>query len=223
MTYVSWAVLYEGSTDQAYFDLLLPRLMEDVVLARSVRPVTIPEIPATRLRRGPVEEVASEACAAAASFHLVFIHADAGGRNLRTGLDQRSGAYCDAMNRLCNWPLQRCIRLSPSHETEAWILADPAAVADALGYRGLTSTIGLPSGAVEAERLSDPKEVLRQAIAQVRGRRRPLDIPQIFPSIAQRQDLDMLRKARSFSAFEADIVAALQDLGHIALARPDRR
>jgi len=215
MTYLSWAVLYEGDTDAAYFDLLIPRLMDEIVMVRGSRHSTIPTAPALRLRRGPVDEVAKEACRARDAFYLVFVHADTGGRNLEAGLALRAGTYCEAMHKLCEWPPVRCITISPRHETEAWILADPQAVTSALGYSGSPDSIGLPISAVQAERLDDPKVVLARAVAQVRGRRRHFDVKQIFPAIAQRQSLDTLREARSFIAFEARLLVALNDLGCI--------
>lgn len=215
MTYVSWAALYEGATDQAYFELLIPRVMEDMIMLRGTRHSTIPPAPAVRLRRGTVDRVAQEACTARDAFHLVFFHADTGGRALEADMAERSARYCEAMHAVCNWPLVRCVTISPRHETEAWILADPQAVTAALGYLGSPDSIGLPGDANQAERLSDPKAVLAEAMVQVRGRSRRLDVKQIFPAIAQRQSLAKLRQARSFAAFEASLLAALADLGCI--------
>ena len=215
MTYVSWAAFYEGATDHAYFDLLIPRVMEDIIMLRGSRHSTIPPAPAVRLQRGPIEKVAHEACTARDAFHLVFIHADTGGRALEADLEERSVRYCEAMHALCSWPSVRCITISPRHETEAWILADPEAVTAALGYCGSPASIGLPGNANQAERLGDPKEILASAVSQVRGRRRPFDAKQIFAAIAQRQALANLRQAKSFAAFEASLLAALADLGCI--------
>lgn len=215
MTYVSWAALYEGATDEAYFELLIPRVMEDIVSQRGTRNSTIPLVPAIRLARADIETVAREACDAKEAFHLIFIHADTGGRNLEIGLQGRSGRYCEAMHALCGLSPARCITIAPRHETEAWILADAQAVTAALGYRGAPQSIGLPRNATEAERLGDPKGVLAEAVSRVRGRRRPFDVKQIFPAIAQRQSLTNLREARSFLTFEADLLAALADLGCI--------
>ena len=187
MTYLSWAVLYEGDTDAAYLDLLIPRLMDEIVMVRGIRHSNIPAAPALRLRRGTVDKVAQEACRASAAFYLVFVHADTGGRNLEAGMEPRAGAYCEAMRELCDWPPVRCITISPRHETEAWILADSLAVTSALGYTGSPDSIGLPTNAAQAERLDDPKAVLSRAVSQVRGRRRRFDVKQIFPAIAQRQ------------------------------------
>jgi hypothetical protein len=119
------------------------------------------------------------------------------------------------MRDLCNRPPVRYITIAPCHETEAWVLADPQAVTAALGYGGSPDSIGLPGDPNQAERLVDPKAVLAEAVYQVRERRRPFDANQIFPAIAQRQSLRILRNARSFTAFEIDLVAALTDLGCI--------
>ena len=119
------------------------------------------------------------------------------------------------MHEKCDWPPVRCITISPRHETEAWILADSQAVTSALGYNGSPDSIGLPTSAAEAERLADPKAVLSGAVAQVRGRRRHIDVKQMFAAIAQRQSFAALRQTRSFAAFEASLLAALTDLGSI--------
>jgi hypothetical protein len=103
MTYVSWAALYEGTSDQAYFEMLIPCVMEELIMFRGTRHSTIPPAPAIRLRRGTVDEVAREACATQNAFHLVFIHADTGGRAREADLEERSMRYCEAMRDLCNW------------------------------------------------------------------------------------------------------------------------
>lgn len=215
MTYVSWAAYYEGESDRAYFDLLIPKVVEELIITRGTRNSTIPPIPSVRVPRGSVDEVAREACKSREAFHLIFFHADTGGRGLEASLSQRSAQYCEAMQTTCEWPLSRCITISPRHEVEAWVLADPMAVTGALGYSGSHLLLGLPNNAKEAERLVDPKSVLAKAIGQVRGRRKPYDARQIFPAIAQRQNFANLRQAQSFAVFEASVASALADLGCI--------
>lgn len=212
MTYVSWAALYEGQSDAAYFGVLVPRVMDELILARGTRNSTVPTVPSILLARGDVMTVAQEACEAHEAFHLVFIHSDAGGRALEEGLAERSTAYCEAMHAVCAWPSTRCITITPRHETEAWVLCDPDAVTDALGFRGNAADIGLPRNAAEAERLRDPKETLNTVIRNVRGRRRGENPTILYPAIAQRQDLGKLRASVSFAAFETKLIAALTDL-----------
>ena len=213
MSYVCWATLYEGTTDAAYFDILIPRMMEEIILAGGTRHATIPPAPAIRFHRSTTERVAREACAARDAFHLLFIHADTGGRAMRAGLGERSDAYCAAMQALCEWPPARCITILPEHETEAWILADPEAVLAALGFNGSPAAIGLPANARDAERLVDPKAALEAAANAARGRRRRAHAAQLGPAIAARQSLVHLRQAKSFAAFEGRLCAALADIG----------
>lgn len=218
MRYVSWAVFYEGSSDALYFDILLPRVIRELIASEGAFPVEIPDTPAVRLGRDgrDVEAVAAEACKARDAFDIVFIHADTGGRHVERGLAGRSVAYCEAMRKRCDWPEERCVVVSPRHETEAWLLADGGAVASALGYKGPQASIGLPKDAWTAERLSDPKQVLIDAVIAVAGRRRSQHIEILFPAVAQRQDLTCLRQSPSFVAFENRLRACLKTLGHLA-------
>ncbi len=201
MIYLSWAAMHEGATDKAYFDIIIPMLMEDLVRTRGVRNVTVPLASAIDLGRSgrAVLEVAQQLCEERAAFHIAFIHADTGGRALEANIEHRSEAYRQAAFALCGFPLERCVIIAPRHETEAWMLADREAVGAALGYNGDLGALGLPADAREAERLVDPKATLDRAIRDVRGRRSPPNVHQIIPAIAQRQRLDRLRVSLSFS------------------------
>lgn len=218
MIYVGWAVFYEANSDALYLDVLLPRVIRDLVAREGTQLADIPDLPAVRLgiRSRSVKAVAAEACAAREAYHVVFIHADTGGRGVEQGLADRADAYCLAMAELCSWPSQHCITITPRHETEAWLLADGAAVTEALGYSGNPSEIGLPPDAQSAERLSDPKRVLSEAVERVAGRRRVQRIENLFPAIAQRQQLDLLRKSASFLEFEERLRQCLRALRCVA-------
>ena len=63
--------------------------MEEIVLSSGIRSSTNPTNPAVVLSQGSIVEVAKEACEASKAFHLCFIHADIGGRNLGAGLESR--------------------------------------------------------------------------------------------------------------------------------------
>ncbi len=213
MIYLAWAAMYEGDTDAAYFDVLIPRVMEELVRTEGRTNVDIPTNPEVRLRRDSVEAVAELACKARDAFYLLFIHGDSGGRSVSASLDNRTQAVCAAMQARCDWPPARCVTIAPDHETEAWLLADPDAVRGFLGYTGRAADIGLPVTAKEAENLTDPKATLAHAVQTMRGKRRPYDPKQIFPAIAQRHTIANLRRAPSFAIFENRLRAALVDLG----------
>lgn len=218
MTYISWAAFHEGGTDIQYLDILIPRLIEEIILKDGIRHSEIPTTPSITLGKNGrnISSVAAEICSSQEAFEIVFIHADTGGRSISESIGERSCSYCDAASTLCDWPRSRCVTVTPRHETEAWILADPQAVSDALGYYGKPSDIGLPSGAAEAERLQDPKAVLRNAMLNLSGaRRRTPRAEQLFPAIAQRQSFGRLRESKSFKEFEEQLRFCLADLGCI--------
>lgn len=220
MIYLAWAGFYEGSSDRSYYDVLLPRIMEEITLAEAIQQVTIATTPVVQLGRNgrDVDDVAREICDNKAQIHLCFVHADTGGRGLAKRLTERSSAYCQAVRKLCGWDPVRCVVLAPRHETEAWVLADPKAVIAALDYTGTPDSINLPANGAAAEALPDPKMVLDAATTEVLGRRRRHSGSQLFTAIAQPQTLSALRQCVSFRTFESKLRLALASLGCIATA-----
>lgn len=212
--YLAYALFCEGSSDFDYLEVLIPRLVDELVRVGGVRPVDAPSTPAFRLGQSgrSVDSVAEEACEKKDAVLLVFIHADTGGSGQAATLESRSDAYCRKMREVCGLPPSRCVLIRPRHETEAWALADPTAVLNALGFTGPPERLGLPATAREAERMADPKGQLRAALRQLRGRRRR-DEAALLPAIAQRQSVEALRGARSFVDFERRLTTALEDLG----------
>ena len=211
--YLAYALFCEGGSDYSYFEVLLPRVIESTVLRSGRVPVDVPERPSVRLgKRGrSVDAVADEACDGREAFHIVFIHADTGGRGQRATVDPRSAAYCEKMREQCDLPSERCVVVRPVSMTESWALAEPRAVRDTLGYRG-ASDLGLPADARQAEAHPDPKACLDAAARSVRGSRMSRGVT-LLPAIARRQSIDALRGSRSFQEFESGLGAALRDLG----------
>lgn len=217
MKYLSWAAFYEGNTDALYLDVLLPRVIRDLIASHGTDIVEMPDNPVVRLGctdRG-VGAVAREACSYRDAFDLLFVHADTGGRGLERNLGCRSTAYCSAIRNECEWQDLQCVTVTPRHETEAWLLADVQAIAETFGYEGDPAAVGLPMTAREAERLNDPKSTLEQAATQIIGHKRNSSIVHTFPSIGQRQRLPTLRTAQSFVQFEQRLLESLRALRFI--------
>lgn len=218
--YLSWAPYYEGDTDAAYFDILVPRVLDSILLLNGTRPITVPDTPALRLGRydRSICVVAAEICAGKSSFHLVFIHADTGGRALEANTSNRQEAFALKAFELCQWPPERIVKITPRHETEAWALADPAAVCSALGFQGNPNELNLPENAREAERLTDPKLCLDLAARAVSRRRYRAGASSLLTAIAQEQRLDFLRQSRSFQEFELELCNALRCIGCLPIS-----
>ena len=215
--YLAYALFCEGPSDFAYFEVLIPRLIDAIVSDLGILPVDRPDTPTLRLGQPDrtVESVAMEACRAKDAIHLAFIHADTGGRSQEGVVDARSTAYCRKMHEICDFPQPRCVLLRPRHETDAWVLADPTAVLEALGYRGSAADLGLPDNPGEAERYQNPKSCLDSALRRVTNNPRR-QARTLLPAIAQRQSIAELRRSASFSDFESRLETALQDLGILA-------
>lgn len=214
--YLSYALFCEGDSDFDYFAVLIPRVVDDLIRARGRYPVDVPNEPAIRLGRTDrtVDAVAAEACNKREAFFLTLVHADTGGAHQAQTLANRSVAYCERMQDVCGLAPARCVLICPRHETEAWALADSEAVLDALGYAGSFTDLGLPANARRAERLPDPKDTLRAAVAKARPRvRRRRQQDAVLPRIAQRQSIQALRGGPSFRMFEESLAASLHDLG----------
>ena len=94
--YLAYALFCEGSSDFAYFEVLIPRVIAALVAETGIRPVDAPTEPTVRLGQADrsVPAVAAEACRHREAFHIVFIHADVGGHGQATRLNSRSTAYC---------------------------------------------------------------------------------------------------------------------------------
>ena len=212
--YLAYALFCEGTSDFSYFEVLVPRVIESTILKIGRTPVDIPERPSVRLGRRDrsVDAVAAEACDGREAFHLVFVHADTGGRGQLARLEDRSAAYCVRMHERCQLRRERCVLLQPASMTESWALSDPRAVLDTLGYRGSAAELELPAGAAQAEAHPNPKACLDSALRAIRGSRRSRG-DTLLPAIAQRQSIDALRQSNSFQAFEIGLRTALRDLG----------
>lgn len=212
--FLPWAAYYEGNTDASYYDVLIPRIIDDILISDGLRPVVVPETPAARFGSAgrEVKQVAEQICADREAFHLLFVHADTGGRALEQNIGHRREAYAVAAYEECGWPLERTVNLSPRHETEAWALADADAVCRALGYSGDQRHLTLPRSPAAAERLPDAKAALHKVAEEVTGRSTRARNG-LLTSIAQEQSLDTLRAMPSFQTFEADLRRALATLG----------
>ncbi len=217
MTYLAWATFYEGNSDREYFDVLLPRVMEDFLLRQGIGVHTVPTMAAIDLgvHGREIAKVAKEACDGRDAFHILFVHADTGGRAQEEAMAARSAAYREAAFEECELPRNRTVVIAPRREMEAWAISERQAVAEALGFRGDLEILGLPPTPQAAEAEPDPKAVLLGAVEAARGHRRSARRRPPLSAIAQRQDLARLRLSTSFSAFENGLREALVSLGCI--------
>jgi hypothetical protein len=150
-----------------------------------------------------------------AGFHILLVHHD-GDSNYADVLAKKIDPLVAAVARTL--PGRPCVPVVPVRMTEAWVLADQAAVRFALGASPSTRMIDLPASPRVAERVAKPKLTLSQAIERVASAtrsRRKKSVAELLPVIAQRASLDRLREAPSFARFERDVAEALSRLGYV--------
>lgn len=213
--YISWARVYEGASDAAYFDTLIRRVLFDVISSNATRNIDIADESIFRFGQESreISVVAREICAASDSFDLVFIHADAGTSGQEAFAFARAEAYAAAACHLCGFSMDRYVCLVPRREMESWALADAQAVCRSIGFSGEPRVLGIPTHPADAERLGDPKAVLQQAVSRFKRRIRSGDVTRLLSSIAQMQSLECLRECDSFRQFEICLTDRLSRLG----------
>jgi hypothetical protein len=89
--YLSWSAFYEGASDAQYFNIIIPRLLDEIIRVCGKRPCDVGEYPALEFGIGnrSFDDVAVEICERKNEFHIIFVHADLGGRGLAANIAQR--------------------------------------------------------------------------------------------------------------------------------------
>lgn len=141
--YLSWSAFYEGATDAQYFNVLIPRVLDDIIRGCGKRPCDVAEFPAVEFGIGErsFESVAKQICARKNEFHIIFVHADLGGRGQAVNVAQRREKLIQKAKEMCGFDPRVAVMLSPEKELEAWALSDVAAVKAALGVNAVPGNL----------------------------------------------------------------------------------
>lgn len=212
--YLSWSAFYEGTTDAQYFNALIPRVLNDIIRECGKRPCDVGEFPAVEFGIGnrSFNEVAEQICARKREFHIIFVHADLGGREQAATIAQRREQLIQKAQEIFGFDPGLAVMLSPEKELEAWALCDLAAIKASLGVNAIPADL-MPATPAAAERLLNPKANLDGIVKSVV--RRKSAARQILVRIAQEQRIDELRRASSFNAFETSLRQVLGQCGFI--------
>ncbi|WP_208293922.1 hypothetical protein [Ilumatobacter fluminis] len=143
---------------------------------------------------------------------IVFVHRDAEGEPPESRVDEiESGRIAAGVN--C--PV---VPVVPLRMTEAWLLLDEAAIRRAAGKPNGRRPLNLPTAA-EAERIADPKAVLRDVLVDASensGRRRAAvvrDFGRLRALLIERLDVDgPVSTLSSWQRLLADTDAAVAQL-----------
>ena len=200
----------EGPTDWPFLEPLCRRLLADVLVDAN-EPVEVQTrfLEVGHSRRRDNQSLIDDAADLSGVAQVLFLHADGKGDPVRA-YRERIAPIAAAVDQAGDC---RLVGVVPVHETEAWMLADPTALADALG---VTTALDVPRSPGEIEALAKPKERLREVCARSAGgrrRRRRREAPREL--LGQLVALQALRRLAAFQAFEEGLRQALRELGYL--------
>jgi hypothetical protein len=217
MRLLSSALYCEGPSDALFLRPLLLRLCE-ATAADAHEPVEVPDVvdlgdKAEHRLRPRDERIALAAKAAEGAWIVLFIHADADARDPRTAIAERVQPAIDRLAAELGTNRQ-AVAVVPIRMTEAWLLADLDAFGSVLGTTLDVDELGL-SGVVAhgVERVTDPKALVRHAIAAAKPRARAAQVASYRARLGEAVSLERLRRLVAFRTLEQDFRAALATLG----------
>ncbi|HEX8696340.1 MAG TPA: hypothetical protein VF746_28235 [Longimicrobium sp.] len=221
MSFLGLALFAEGSTDYRFLGSLLPRVVEEVYLAKGERPLEIGDVvPLTspEEHRDSTREVkiAEAARVEAGSFHILFVHADGGTRPTRVRGEQVTPGLARALAEL--GPGYAGVAVIPVREMEAWAVADGNALRAAFRTTLSDAELGVPERPRDCESLRDPKAVLNSAFGNtLRGSRSRIASTAAgsLQLIAETIDLARLADLPAFQSLRGEIEQALRHLKYI--------
>jgi len=112
------------------------------------------------------------------------------------------------------------IPIIPVQMTEAWMLADHAALCEVIGTHLTAEQMSLAAHPHQVESDPDPKRTLstaiQKAMAQRPRRRRRIDVRSVYEPLARQIDLMKLGNVPAYGQFVFDLTQALIAL-HLAI------
>lgn len=219
MRFLGLALFAEGPTDHLFLSALLTRVVRHMCAHEATEPVDLGEMrhhhSPGRSSEAPREERIFEAARAdLGAWDILFIHTD-GSSDWQTASAARVAPAVRRLERELSSYQGRAVSVVPVRETEAWMLVDGDALREVFGTRVPDERLGIPPHPADAEKLLDPKEVLKTAFQSTAPRRATRRRGWDSELLAEAVSLPKLGKLRSYKRFEKELRSALRDLRFI--------
>lgn len=217
MRHLSSALYCEGATDAQFLRPLLLRLCESMAaLSRETVEVAdvmvLADAPEHRqLPRSARIELAAKA--ADGAWLVLFIHADADGRDGRAARAERIQPGVERLGDLLGTTRQ-AVAVVPIRMTEAWVLADLDAFRTGVGTSRDDRALGLEDVVAHgADHVAAPKALFLAALSAAKPRAKGAQLGGYLGRIAESASFHQLRRLEAFRQLEAELEAALRALG----------
>lgn len=211
------ALYAEGSADHRFLDELLRRAVEHALLSggHAVELSAMQRLVVPENLQGRAERIGGGAEQIQGAFHVLFVHADAGGDADRARVE-RVQPGVEEMRRRCAPGERRGVAVVPVRETEAWALADTERLCEVLGTTKTAQELGLPRSPADLEAVLDPKSLFEQVVRTARPGRRSRRRPRaatFLDLLGERTRVDQVARLPAFRAMLEELGEALHELG----------
>jgi Domain of unknown function (DUF4276) len=188
-------LLAEGETDELFLGMIMSRQLRALTERSNRCAVDVANTAIGGCRTIlDLDRVAAATAELARDCHLVCLHNDHKERDKA----EKVAARCAA-----GVPV---VTVVPVRETEAWLLADPAAWGQLRG----SDTRALPKRPRDVEKIADPKLVLDQVV-----QRRDRDRRDYFEFIGRNISLDVLAEVPAYADWVSKMTTALKELKYL--------
>jgi hypothetical protein len=194
MRFLTATLFCEGREDEAFLRILLERQLREIgAMGKGFGfEVLVPGGCMTATAFG--DELDRAIVTASEMFDVVFVHNDHDQRQKCVLRDGRLAGKLASNSRTVN--------IIPIRETEAWALADPAALPSG------RQSAQLPTKSQHVEKIADPKAILKQVL----GRKYSAELAEL---IALGVSLDRLAEVPAYQSFLQDLTTALKELNFL--------
>lgn len=221
MTALVMALYAEGRTDEGFLPVVIQRTAEQVLAHRGntvvdvLEPIVLNHTIDLQFRAR--DERILEAARRASGFHALIVHADADYPTPVRALQER---FLPGQTRVDQARVARelsvcdhLVPIIPIQTTEAWMLADHAALCEVIGANLTAEALGIPAHPHQVESDPDPKRtlnsVIQRALAQRPRRRRRIDPRSVYEPLARQINLARLSSVPAYARFMADLTQTL--------------
>ncbi len=210
------ALYAEGSTDERFLPRIIQRTAEHLLAGYGVEILDPFMINGDIHSRATIQEQLVAAARKTHGYHILIVHQDADAPDQDRALQERIQPGLDIVRQESDHHQQNIVPLIPVRMVEAWMLADPVALCQAIPGCSAPDKLDLPKKPERVERISDPKAELKRIASIYQARRRRSRWityrAKIQERLADEIAIERLKRVPAYQTFEQKFSQVLREL-----------
>ncbi|MFP4394514.1 MAG: DUF4276 family protein [Anaerolineales bacterium] len=210
------ALYAEGSTDERFLPRIIQRTAEHLLARYGVEILDPHVVNGDIHSRATLQEQIVAAAKETRGYHILIVHQDADAPDQERALQERIQPGLDLAQQEPEHYQQDIVPLIPVRMIEAWMLADPVALCQAIPSCPTPDELNLPHKPEQVEHISDPKAELARItrIYQTRRRRSRSRsyLAKIQERLADEIAIERLKRVPAYQTFEQKFAQVLHEL-----------